>query len=128
MSGHTVFLRYSEDNQSSGTIRHSHDSLGDPLKRIPVAFRKLLLEFEVLILGTPKACQFLNGLGGQFTGWHPEDIRKHFGHLPQSGMFPCFLTGFSSCFDFRSSSERISIGRVARASITSSMKPRAAAL
>jgi hypothetical protein len=42
-------------------------------------------------------------------------------------MFPCFRAGRSSCFVFRSSSERIRIERVSEGSITSSMKHLAAA-
>ena len=46
----------------------------------------------------------------------------------QRGMLPCLRGGRASCLVFKSSSERIKSGRVACASITSSMKPRAAAL
>ena len=45
-----------------------------------------------------------------------------------SGMFPCFLAGRVSTLVFRSSSPRIRVGRVAWASITSSTKPRSAAM
>lgn len=55
-------------------------------------------------------------------------IRAHSWPKHQSGMLPCFRGGFVSRLFFSSERARISFGRVNFGSMTSSMKPRSAAM